>query len=352
MKKLTLTNYAQGTTLVLEKDFVDRYMPAANGEFVKVYLLILRHLSESTEPLSLSGTISKIADTLDTTEKDIMRALIYWKKQKLIDFDATDLDNPVSRTDSEAINETVTPVSEALAAPVANTIPFRVPEKKSEPVAAVNKNLSDKEFKDIVNIAENYLGKTLTKTEMEYLQYFYDDLHMSKELIDYLIEYCVDGGHKSFHYIKAVALNWKDENVTTVAKAKRRSVCTTKSCYSVLKAFGIRDRNPAPAELDFIRKWSSEYGFSQDLILEACKRTILKRSVPDFPYADGILRDWLSKQVHNRKDLESTDATYLKEKEKEKETESIKKERPKRSRFNNYPQRSYDFEELERELVR
>ena len=82
MKKLTLTNRAQSETTVLENEFIDRYMPQANGEYVKVYLLLLRHLNTPSGTL----TISKIADILDHTEKDVIRALNYWKKQGLLDY--------------------------------------------------------------------------------------------------------------------------------------------------------------------------------------------------------------------------------------------------------------------------
>ena len=47
MKTLTLTNQAKKTVTVLENEFIDRYMPKANGEYVKVYLMLLRHLDES-----------------------------------------------------------------------------------------------------------------------------------------------------------------------------------------------------------------------------------------------------------------------------------------------------------------
>ena len=40
MKKLTLTNSAQNNTTVLENEFIDQYMIKANGEYVKVYLLL------------------------------------------------------------------------------------------------------------------------------------------------------------------------------------------------------------------------------------------------------------------------------------------------------------------------
>ncbi len=77
MRKLTLTNHVQSNTTVLENEFIDQYMAKANGEYVKVYLLLLRHLNEPSGAL----TISRIADLLDHTEKDVIRALNYWKNQ-------------------------------------------------------------------------------------------------------------------------------------------------------------------------------------------------------------------------------------------------------------------------------
>ena len=86
MRKLTLTNHVQSDTTVLENEFIDHYMAEANGEYVKVYLILLRHLNEPSGTL----TISKIADLLDITEKDVIRALKYWKKQGILDFDILD----------------------------------------------------------------------------------------------------------------------------------------------------------------------------------------------------------------------------------------------------------------------
>ena len=53
MRKLTLTNHAQSNTTVLENEFIDNYMAKANGEYVKVYLLLLRHLTEPSGTLTV-----------------------------------------------------------------------------------------------------------------------------------------------------------------------------------------------------------------------------------------------------------------------------------------------------------
>lgn len=60
--------------------FIDEYVPSANGDFVKVYLYLLRLFTRKNSNLS----ISSLADTFNQTENDVMRALRYWDKSGLV----------------------------------------------------------------------------------------------------------------------------------------------------------------------------------------------------------------------------------------------------------------------------
>ena len=182
---------------------------------------------------------------------------------------------------------------------------------------------------------------------------------MSAELIEYLIEYCVENGHKSMHYINKVALSWHEENITTVNLAKTSSFLYNKNCYCVLNAYGIKGRGPAASEIAYIRKWSEEYGFALEVILEACDRTMNSIHQPSFDYTDSILKRWKDKNVRQLKDIDAVDADYRKEKERAKELAKERKrqqqaQKPARSqnnKFNNFDGRSYDMNDLERRLV-
>ena len=65
MKQIKLKRCRQDNAILLDHEFIDQYMPEANGEYVKVYLLLLRLLNDANTPLTVSG----IADILDDTEK-------------------------------------------------------------------------------------------------------------------------------------------------------------------------------------------------------------------------------------------------------------------------------------------
>ena len=66
--------------------FLDYYMPGANGEYVKVYLYLLRALNCPDISLSVAG----LADVMDKTESDILRALKYWEKQGILSLECDD----------------------------------------------------------------------------------------------------------------------------------------------------------------------------------------------------------------------------------------------------------------------
>ena len=351
MKKLTLKNCRQESALLLDYEFIDNYMPEANGEYVKVYLLLLRCQASPDRELTVSG----IADILDDTEKDVIRALKYWKKQGLLDYEITE--DPGSGMSSSSHETSSAAVSSPDVSPASDSSVTVSPAASSP--ENVTRFRNRKELKELLFVAEQYLGKTLSVTDMKTITYFYDELGMSTDLIEYLIEYCVENGHKSMHYIQKVALSWTDRKIRTPEEAKQSAALYSKSCYGVLKAFGITGRSPASSELAYIQRWSGEYGFSDELILEACNRTMNSIHQPSFDYAESILKSWLEGGVKTRKDVEALDLAYQKEKQERKEKRQARSaaaspETPRaaRNRFNNFEGRTYeDMEDLTRRLI-
>lgn len=359
MKELKLTKYVQTNATVLDNEFIDHYMVRANGEYVKVYLLLLRHMNQSSGYLS----VSELADLLECTEKDILRALRYWKSEGLLDYldDTPDDPSPKSTAPSPAASSGLHDVQSGY---MTSSIPADSVSDSAALASTTNiqqyrSRKERAEFKELLFVAEQYLGKTLSATDIDQITYFYDTLNMSAELIEYLIEYCVENGHKSMHYINKVALSWHEKNITTVNLAKTSSFLYNKNCYCVLNAYGIKGRGPAASEIAYIRKWSEEYGFALEVILEACDRTMNSIHQPSFDYTDSILKRWKDKNVRQLKDIDAVDADYRKEKERAKELAKERKrqqqtQKPVNSqnnKFNNFDGRSYDMNDLERRLV-
>ena len=390
MIKLHSTGLHDAT--ILSNIFIDRYMPKANGEFVKVYIYLLRMLGRPEDAFGLS----QMADSLFCTEGDILRALKYWENEKLVSllYEGTELAGitllaPWNKTSVSAATDPASLYSTSflreepadyytaataqdnaqtsstadssapsdeqartIADAYASTSPDKPVSQRSTLTPDRVKELKQNE--DIIQllyIAEQYLGKTLTPTETRKILFFYDELHMSVDLIDYLIEYCVGRGHRSIRYIETVAMAWKKEGITTVEMAKDSTSRYSKEYFSVLKAMGITNRNPSDVEISLIDTWTKSYGFTMELIQEACSRTVLQTGQPSFPYTDKILQRWKDKNIHTLDDVRLQDAQHQKRKL---EKAAAKPAQPKSSapnRFNNFHQRDYDFAEYEKKLL-
>ncbi len=342
MGKLRLKTRCKSNTTIIENEFIDTYMARANGEYVKVYLYLVRHLNAPDNSISLS----MIADSLDHTEKDVLRALKYWEKQGLLMLE-NDENGKISGIDIATISANNVDVLPLTKIPSAQPIvAIKKPTVITKP--AEDSAHSRKEFQQLLFVAEQYLGKTLTKTDVDRIRYFSDDLQFPFDLIEYLIEYCAENNHKSFHYIHAVALSWFDAGILTVIDAKHQILTYNKDYYQVLKAYGITGRGPAASEKQYIDKWTKDMGFDLELICEACNRTMSKIHQPSFEYTNSILESWKIKNICFLKDLDALDAEFKSANTAQKPSKTKK---TASTSFNNFESKDYDMASLEKKLL-
>lgn len=366
MAKITLHKDNGNPTTNVPNRFIDEYMTAANGEFVKIYLYLLRCMSSP----DCSFSISKTADKFEHTEKDVQRALKYWEKMNLLrlEYDADKNISSIYFTDSvnsgqmpqSAFPETT--VSEAaptihMEAPEETEVPQaplapqapEAPKSPSMPQYSANDILRFQEKEDIQEllfVTESYLGHPLTQSDIQILLFWYDELQFSADVIIFLIEHAISKGHKSLRYMNTIALSWKDADVKTVEDARSNISSYSKTHYAVAKAFGIRGRELVSIEMDFVNKWTRELGYGLDIISEACKRTILATHQPNFEYADKILTSWHDQKVCQLTDIVKIDS----QRQKEKNAAKVQKS-GSTNKFNNFHQRTYDYDKLQNQLL-
>lgn len=350
MKKIVLDKNSLSDVTVVSNYFLDEYMPKANGEYVKIYLYLLRSCGDSNIDL----TIEHLADKFDNTEKDVVRAITYWEQLGLLsvtydehkDISGIAFKNVMPEI---PISFKIVPETPEKVEPVKAELTKAEPTKKPKHSISADKLAtltSNQDIKELLYVAQAYIGKTFTPTETNIVLYFYDELKFSAELIEFLIEYCVSNNHKKLNYIETVALDWSEHNIETVEQAKDYISDMNNSFYPVLKAFGLTNRAPAAIEKSFILKWTKEYGFDMDIILDACNRTISTIHQPSFPYADSILQRWKKKNVKSLEDLKNIDEDHNK---KAKSSVSVA---VTKNSFNNFNQRTYDYDALERDLLK
>ena len=381
-------------------------MPKANGEFVKVYLYLLR----ATGSGAGIATISEIADHFSNTEADIIRALNYWASEGILQLQ-TGADGQIigvnlcslSVSGMQAAQSNIQSTVADNAAQnnlqngvvnnaTQNNFQNSVVNNAAQNISTVNTRMHDsvveklksqatdkpapsqkeytldeiKEFRknpdisELFFIIETYLKHTLSSADTNMVLYWLDELHFSTDLVEYLVEYCITKGHSSLRYMNKVALGWADAGIKTVDQAKDDAAAHSQIYYSVMKALGITGRNLVDSEVSLINKWVGEYGFDIELVKAACSKTISAIQKPSFEYTDSILANWRKKDVHTLKDVEVLDANFAKA-NKASATGSSQStnaangsSKPKsnnsssKNKFNNFNQRNNDYDKLEK----
>lgn len=386
--------------------FIDQYMPKANGEFVKVYLYLLR----ATGSGAGIATISEVADHFSNTEADIIRALNYWASEGILqvqtgadgqiiginlcslsvsgmqaaqsNIQSAMADNaPQNNLQNGVINnatqnnlqnsvvnnaaQNISTVNTRMHDSVVEKLKSQTPDKaassqKEYTLDEIKEFRKNPDISELFFIIETYLKHTLSSTDTNMVLYWLDELHFSTDLVEYLVEYCITKGHSSLRYMNKVALGWADAGIKTVDQAKDDAAAHSQIYYSVMKALGITGRNLVDSEVSLINKWVGEYGFDIELVKAACSKTISAIQKPSFEYTDSILANWRKKDVHTLKDVEVLDANFAKA-NKASATGSSQStnaangsSKPKsnnsssKNKFNNFNQRNNDYDKLEK----
>ena len=336
MKTITISTENSETYSSISNFFIDYYMTEANGEFVKVYLYLVRLLSNNS-----AITVAEIADHFNLTENDICRAIKYWisrdvlklnydgkghlsgivllplhppKPEFNIQTDAVSILR-ADRVDAPADTSSRLRPTKVVAIPTETEddapVELTAPQKPKFSKQALDEKLNDEDWSDIVYQVETLFGKQISARDTETLLYIYDTLEFNVDLFEYLIEYCATMNKKNCRYMEAVAISWYKDGIKTRQEAKDQSVATTGIAKSVFKALGIRRSYPTNIEMAYIATWSKDFGFSQDIIEKACERAIIaKPSSANFAYINGILENWNKHNVKTLDDIEIADKAF------------------------------------------
>lgn len=304
--------------------FIDNYMANARGEYIKVYLLGLKYC--------MSGEIgvnsSLIASALSLLETDVINAWNYWNDEGVVKL--TPIDN-LGNFNIEFIDLIKTP--------------------ESNKSINLLKELDNSLVKDMLQDIERLLARPLSSKEMETYLGWQHDFNFSPELILLLIEYCVSKGKSDYRYIEKIAVSWHDSGITNIDQAQdfiKKHEDKWINIRKILTYLGIKNGEVMKPQEDMLEKWLNVYKFSLEIIYKACDICFERLNRADFKYIDGILNSWFKDNIKTLQDIELKDRKKINAKAISTESSASKKGKGK---FNNYEQRSYDFDDLERKLL-
>ncbi|MBR0119883.1 MAG: DnaD domain protein [Eubacterium sp.] len=407
------TDGIRGSTQI-PNDIITEYLLDSRGEHIRVYLYLLMAGQHPgiTGPIS----VSSLADAMDLTEKDIVRSLRYWERQGLLMLSGEgDLIDGIALTDPDFSDRghgsrqasisgpddgyafehadnisrigadddympdgtprlrVLRSENTSVAQPITGTGAHEtgawvsgsgagapgsgigsatdgLPARTEYTPGQIDALAKDKEMKKTLKSVEKALGATIAPSHMQLVMYMLCDLGFSGEMITYLYELGAERKKTNPRYLETIAVDWAGKGIHTVEDAKAESDGYKNKYLSVKKALGIR-RDFAPVEKDIIDSWDT-YHFSEDIIIEACRRTVLQTGDTNLNYVSKILEGWKNQGVTNLQDIAAADEAY-KNSKKAAAKNNVTRRRSSGS-FRNFHGRDYsdeDYEDLERQFL-
>lgn len=359
----------------IRNSFIQKYMLDANGSYVKVYL----YLSMCIQSNQLGFSISSLADLMENTENDIIRALQHWEKKNLLRITWHEsqkyivgiefLDPDEGKSASEMQTSTapsriqtgnaqtqVAAHSQADANASPHSAAFSQTQSASPSLPDIDVTpeqssmmADNSDFAWICQIVETFLNRPVKPAEVHLLVYLFDTLHFSKDLILHLYDYCISLGKSNVKYIQAVALSWAENHVTTPEEAQKLTAAYSSTHTAISKALGL-NRTLASVECQYVKRWHDDWKLDLSVILEACDRTLLAIQRPDFKYIDGILKHWHNENVRSLQDVAKCDEQHAVKKTSDTKAAPTSHNRrtpsPKKNQFQDFPQRNMPQEKM------
>lgn len=335
-------------------------------------------------------SISTLADKMDNTEKDVLRALHYWEKHNLIHLSkdesgitGIEMLNPEIpvKSDTKPVEEktsvrtngteaactdenTYTKTTEKNTIDKTNELKETTTITQNNKVVDIKTTLAqterlakNEEFVWTCRVIESYVNKPLKPKDVELISYLYDSLGFSSDLLLYLYEYGISHGSTNTNYMQSIALSWHDKNVKSPEDAKQVSSEYNATYTAISKVLGL-ERLLIPQK-ELVDRWLNTWDMDLAVVLEACNRTVLKTQKPTFNYVQSIIDNWHDTHVHTLQDVQKADEEYEKNKttaktQPKKNMTVIQKNTQSKNQFNQFMQREVsqaELDELERKLL-
>jgi len=268
----------------VENIFINEFMTAAPGDYVKVYLLSLMYANSG-----IAADNALIAKQLDMEEEDVLKSWNYWENLGAIKKNYTNGGDKF-RYDVEFLC-----IKEQLYG--------KKSKKRGGEGSNLPKLLDDKTLGDLFRSIERITGRLLGGTELEEVASWMKDLGITAEVILYAYSYCAKNRKKSDHkYVWTVLKGWVDAQLFDVKKIENHLQGIEERSFlykRVLKAMGF-SRNATEKEKQIMDAWFDEMGLTIDKVLEACGKTS-GISNPNFNYVNQILINWQTEKSGGQK---------------------------------------------------
>ncbi|MCL2049046.1 MAG: DnaD domain protein [Defluviitaleaceae bacterium] len=340
MFDIKMNNANNCSGMVLSFTFIDEYMTDCLPVYPLIYIWSYRRLLDGQ-----AVTIQEIGERFELTEGDVIKAWRHWEKEGLV----------AIASDKKSMEITFLPILSKAALPQKDGEAKESPApQESRPQYTAQElacyRTDSRDVESLFSHAERALGKLLSYNDMSVIFGFYDWLRLPIDIIEYLFTYCEENEHRSLRYIEKCAIDWADNDITSIEQAQLYVQNFDRDYKKIMRHLGM-SRYPTPSNKKYMNKWLREWGLSLEIVIAACDRCADRTEKPSFKYVDRILDDWHEKGVKELQDIAAADEEYHEAKKILRPLPSVGTRanvKPKQNRFVNFNQRDVDYSQYEK----
>lgn len=284
-------------------DLVDKYLKIASEYQLKALLFILRNGGQASS--------SQIAKALGQTAGDIDDLLELWTEEGILSADGQAV---VLKTEMKPIEPKTEKkvVKESLSAP------------RLTPADIINAQRDSSDIAFLLTEAQVILGRTISHAEQEMLVNMVNYYGLKAEVIMMILEFYRSekerGKSIGISYVNAMAKNWAEEGIDSVADAEAKLQDIAKSdrlWNEIIAITGIRHKRPTAKQREMIKDWFSDF----DITMVTLAADIMKENIPEpkLAYMNTIIKKWRKSGITSPSQVKAEQEAYAKSKSEKKD---------------------------------
>ncbi len=367
----------------IDNIFLNKYLPQANGTYVKVYLLGYQKSLQSRDLSEDQPVIShqSLGELLGIPLSDVLDAWKYWESQGIIRTHPLNPSSKYQERENFAVEfldlkekfllehhygklsteQEVASTDKVFQQASQGQETF--PQPSEEGALESHKNPYHCQPEDLIEANKNpqirnmfvainkIIQRPLIPNEkIEILGWFYN-YNIEPPLIVEAYRLAKEKKNVStVQYVEGIIRNWYDQGITSEAQLQnhRESQKDRFSLYNrIFRALGFSTREPSEKEREIMDHWFDEFQFPMEIILRACDESI-KIASPNISYIHGVLKNWHKNKVASLEDVEAL-RQAAKQKKASKPSPQKSSGEPFKTKFHLSDSRTskYNAEELE-----
>lgn len=275
------SEYIAKSYTMIDNVFFARYLPSTPPKLTAIYLYGL-YLCALEGDLGQNSTIERFAETLGYDVEDIIDAYNYWEEQGLVR--------------------------------IVSTEPMQVQYQPVRGASSANKRYSKDKYTNF-NVEIQKIISERQITPNEYEEYYAlmegfslpDGRKITPEALLLIVRFCTQmkGAGINYRYIITVAQNWAREGYVTAEQIEQKlSAYTTqnKDVTQILKALGS-SKKPSVEDYDFLLKWTTQMGFTVDVICFVAKSIKKSAGFSGFEKLDKKLQKYYEARIFSEDEI-------------------------------------------------